>query len=656
MGKPKKSASKQPAKTAEIKLDNPRLTTGTLVSQPRSYDIHFHNFSVAFHGIQLVADTTLELNYGRRYGLIGLNGSGKSTLLAALGEKDVPIPEHINSFYLSKEIAASDKTALQVVISEVEAERERLEKEFEDLTAEGDDERMTAVSDRLDELDPDTAEARAATILHGLGFTPEMQRKKTKDFSGGWRMRISLACALFCKPILLLLDEPTNHLDLEACVWLEEYLKGYKHTLVIISHSQDFLNGVCTNIMHLHNKRLEYYAGNYDTFIKTRAEKEENQMKRYNWEQEEIAKMKEYINRFGHGSAKLARQAQSKEKTLLRMQQSGLTSKVVRDRVVSFFFPDPENLAPPVLAFDRVCFTYPGTSKVIYNELDLGVDLDSRVALVGPNGAGKSTLLKLMVNELIPTDGMIKRHSHLRFGRYHQHLTETFEMDLSPCEYMIKLFPETINKDNVRTSVGRFGITGNNQTEPIRNLSDGQKSRLAFAIISHQHPHILLLDEPTNHLDIETIDALADAINDFEGGMVLVSHDFRLITQVADEIWVCDNGTVTKWNGDIMSYKDMLRDQMGLNESSKAAKQPQKQATTATSSEEKKKEAPKKEKKKEEKKEEKKQKPVITTVANSKNAPTTSNTESVDNSSTTQQPTIMRNKTYIPPHLRSKKD
>jgi len=269
------------------------------------------------------------------------------------------------------------------------------------------------VYERLDELDPGTAQKRAAEILWGLGFTAAMQRKKTKDFSGGWRMRISLAKALFIRPMVLLLDEPTNHLgmislpcllhkvscvsDLEACVWLEDYLKNYNRILLIVSHSQDFLNGVCTNIVTLRQKKLTYYTGNYDQYVKTREELEVTQMKRYNWEQDQIADMKEYIARFGHGSAKLARQAQSKEKVLAKMVASGLTEKVEADRRLSFQFPACGKLPPPVLMFLDVSFAYHEGDPLLFKSLDFGVDCDSRVALVGPNGAGKSTLLKLMV-------------------------------------------------------------------------------------------------------------------------------------------------------------------------------------------------------------------------------------------------------------------
>jgi ATP-binding cassette subfamily F protein 2 len=562
---PKKETLKSKSKAIDDTI-SPRTVTGVLSSQYLSRDVKIDAFSLNYYGMELITDTRLEFNFGRRYGILGFNGSGKSTLLNCIGKREIPIPQHIAIYHLDREIEASEKTALEAVIGDIEAEKQQLEQEAEGLVGmEGgsDSERIMDLYDKIDELDVDTAPKRAGEILHGLGFTHEMQLKQTKDFSGGWRMRIALARALFMAPTMLLLDEPTNHLDLEATVWLEEYLKQYKRILVLISHSQDFLNNVCTNIILLtKNKQLEYYSGNYDTYIRTRAEKEENQMKQYKWEQEQIKHMKEYIARFGHGSAKLAAQAQSKEKTLAKMQEKGLTEKVVADRTVNFYFPDCGKLPPPVLTFNKVSFGYkPG--QLVYKDLEFGLDLDSRVALVGPNGAGKSTLLKLMNGVITPTNGIVRRHNHLKIGWYHQHLAEHLDLTLSPLQYMMNQFPG-VEFEAMRRIIGRYGITGKTQLLPIQTLSDGQKSRVVFAWLSYQNPHLLLLDEPTNHLDIETIDALADAINEFDGGIVLVSHDFRLINQVAKEIWVCDHGKVTPWKGNILDYKKTLRQKMNL--------------------------------------------------------------------------------------------
>lgn len=547
----------------QMELENAqaRSAAGALTSHPKSMDIRIEGVTVTFHGREIVTDTILELNMGRRYGLIGLNGSGKSTLMQAICRKELPIPEHVDMFLVSREMAASNDSALKAVC-DVDVERKALEKQAEELASCGDDEsqeKLLDIYDRLEEMDGDLAETKAAEILHGLGFTRQMMLKKCKDFSGGWRMRIALARALYLKPSLLLLDEPTNHLDLEACVWLEEELSRYKRTLLIVSHSQDFMNGVCTNIIHLFQRKLVYYGGNYDTYIRTREELLENQLKRYKWEQDQLQHMKDYVARFGHGSAKLARQAQSKEKTMAKMIAGGLTEKIVVEKVKQFYFFDPGAIPPPVIMIQHVSFRYSDNTPYIYKDLDFGIDLDTRIALVGPNGAGKSTLLKLICGEVMPTDGLIRRHSHCKIGRYHQHLHEELPLEKSALEFMMSSFPDVKEKEDMRKIIGRYGLTGREQVCPMKQLSDGQRCRVSFAWLAWQQPHLLLLDEPTNHLDMESIDALAEAVNCFEGGMMLVSHDFRLVHQVAEEIWICDHQSITKWEGDIFSYKDFLR-------------------------------------------------------------------------------------------------
>uniref|UniRef100_A0A915B3G1 ABC transporter domain-containing protein n=1 Tax=Parascaris univalens TaxID=6257 RepID=A0A915B3G1_PARUN len=545
----------------EIENAQARSAAGALTSHPKSMDIKIEGLTVTFHGREIVTDTKLELNMGRRYGLIGLNGSGKSTLMQAIFRRELPIPEHVDMFLVSREMAASNDSALKAVI-DVDAERKALEKQAEELASCADDEsheKLMDIYDRLEDMDADKAEVKAAEILFGLGFTRQMMLKKCKDFSGGWRMRIALARALYLKPSLLLLDEPTNHLDLEACVWLEEELSNYKRTLLIVSHSQDFMNGVCTNIIRLFQRRLEYYGGNYDAYVRTREELLENQQKRYKWEQDQLQHMKDYIARFGHGSAKLARQAQSKEKTMAKMVASGLTEKVVTEKVKQFYFFDPGAVPPPVIMVQHVSFRYSESTPFIYKDLDFGIDLDTRIALVGPNGAGKSTLLKLISGDHMPTDGLIRRHSHVKIGRYHQHLHEELPLEKSALEFMMASFPDVKEKEEMRKIIGRYGLTGREQVCPMKQLSDGQRCRVSFAWLAWQQPHLLLLDEPTNHLDMESIDALAEAINCFSGGVILVSHDFRLVHQVAEEIWICDHQAITKWDGDIFSYKKFLR-------------------------------------------------------------------------------------------------
>lgn len=331
-----------------------------------------------------------------RFNLLGMtlgrNGCGKSTFMRVIAARAFPIPEGIDIFHLKEEIDPTDMTAKEAVMA-VDEERVKLEKEAEELNdfiaaEEGSEEadaameRLTQVYERLEELDSTTAEARASKILDGLGFTRAKQNKKTREFSGGWRMRIALARALFLQPTCLLLDEPTNHLDMEAVVWLEDYLSKWKKILFVVSHSQDFLNGVCTHIVHHTRRQLTYYSGNYDSFVRTRSEKEEEQEKRYKAEQDQIKHMKTYVARFGQGNAKMARQAQSKEKTLEKMLRGGLTDKVEQERDLDFKFPNPAKLAPPVLQCHELSFGYPG-SDLLYSNVSFGVDLDSRVALVG---------------------------------------------------------------------------------------------------------------------------------------------------------------------------------------------------------------------------------------------------------------------------------
>lgn len=536
-------------------------------------DISVSNLTVTLHGTPIIEDADLTLNYGNRYGFIGRNGSGKSTFMKVIASRCFPIPEGIDIYHLAEEIPATDLTAKEAVMS-VDSERKALEEEADRLNDllvdENEDqdsiqERLSQIYERLEEMDAATAEVRASKILNGLGFTPDKQSKKTKEFSGGWRMRIALARALFIQPTLLLLDEPTNHLDMEAVVWLEDYLSKWTKILFFVSHSQDFMNTVCTHMVHLHKKKLNYYTGNYDTFIQTRKELEEEQMKRYQWEQDQIKHMKEYVARFGHGTAKNAKQAQSKEKTLEKMVRGGLTEKVEADKAMDFKFSDPGKLSPPVLQCNDLTFGYPGR-EILYAGVDFGIDLDSRVALVGPNGAGKSTLLKIITGELIPLTGSVRPHAHLRISKFSQHFIDVLDLTLNPLDYFLKTWPD-MTREEGRRFLGRFGISGPVQTQVMEQLSDGQKSRVVFAKIAKENPHLILLDEPTNHLDMESIDSLAKAINIFEGGLVLVSHDMRLISQVAKEIWVCDNRTVCKYTGEISDFKMQLRRQMNLSAS-----------------------------------------------------------------------------------------
>ncbi|CAN3353243.1 ABC transporter ATP-binding protein Arb1p [Diutina catenulata] len=579
-GKTTKKTKKQEAKDAEVnegedaaatiaKLKmqtdedgiSDRVTTGVLESLKTSRDIKISAVSLLFHGKVLLQDSTLELNYGRRYGLLGENGCGKSTLLKSIAAGEFPIPEHIDIYLLNEPAEPTEYSALEYVVREAEAELKRLEELVENIIVEEGPEaaELDGLYEKIDEMDPSTFESRAAVILTGLGFNSTTIKKHTKDMSGGWRMRVALAKALFVKPTCLLLDDPTAHLDLQACVWLEEYLKRFDRILMLVSHSQDFLNGVCTNMIDMRDKKLILYGGNYDSYVKTKAELDTQQMKQYHKQQEEIAHIKKFIASAGT-YANLVKQAKSRQKILDKMEADGLIQKVEPDKVFSFRFPEVEKLPPPVLAFDDMSFSYSGKEEDnLYEHLDIGIDMDSRVALVGPNGVGKSTLLNLFQGKLVPQKGRVIQHTHIKLGVYSQHSAEQLDLTMSPLEFVRSKFSH-ISQDYQywRQQLGRYGLTGEGQTAVMATLSEGQRSRVVFALLALEAPNLILLDEPTNGLDLATIDSLAEAINEFNGGVVVVSHDFRLLDKVAKDIFVIEDKNATRWEGSILDYKKKL--------------------------------------------------------------------------------------------------
>ncbi|GAA0157195.1 translation elongation factor [Lithospermum erythrorhizon] len=548
-------------------------------------DITIDNFSVAARGKELMKNASVKISHGKRYGLIGPNGKGKSTLLKLLAWRKIPVPKNIDVLLVEQEVVGDNKSALEAVVAANE-ELVNLRQEAallqnstsngEENGEDGDDagERLAELYDKLELMGSDAAEAQASKILAGLGFTKDMQSRPTKSFSGGWRMRISLARALFVQPTLLLLDEPTNHLDLRAVLWLEEYLCRWKKTLVVVSHDRDFLNTVCNEIIHLHDMKLHFYRGNFDDFESGYEQRRKEMNKKFEIYEKQVKAAKRSGSRAQQEKVKdrakfsVAKEA-SKKKAKGKVDEDEPLADAPqkwRDYTVEFHFPEPTELTPPLLQLIEVSFSYPNREDFRLSNVDVGIDMGTRVAIVGPNGAGKSTLLNLLAGDLTPTEGEVRRSQKLRIGRYSQHFVDLLTMDETPVQYLLRLHPdqEGLSKQEaVRAKLGKFGLPSHNHLTPIAKLSGGQKSRVVFTSISMSKPHILLLDEPTNHLDMQSIDALADALDEFKGGVILVSHDSRLISRVCEDeeisqIWVVENGTVETFPGSFDEYKEEL--------------------------------------------------------------------------------------------------
>ncbi|OAY36822.1 ABC transporter F family member 4 [Manihot esculenta] len=553
-------------------------------------DIAIENFSVSARGKELLKNASVKISHGKRYGLVGPNGMGKSTLLKLIAWRKIPVPKNIDVLLVEQEVIGDDKTALEAVVSA----NEELVKIRQEVAAlqnstsaagdeDGDDdingndagEKLAELYEKLQIMGSDAAEAQASKILAGLGFTREMQGRPTRSFSGGWRMRISLARALFVQPTLLLLDEPTNHLDLRAVLWLEEYLCRWKKTLVVVSHDRDFLNTVCNEIIHLHDLKLHVYRGNFDDFESGYEQRRKEMNKKFEIYDKQVKAARRSGNRAQQEKVKdrakfAAAKEASKSKAKGKVNEDEPLSeapKKWKDYSVEFHFPEPTELTPPLLQLIEVSFSYPNREDFRLSNVDVGIDMGTRVAIVGPNGAGKSTLLNLLAGDLVPTEGEVRRSQKLRIGRYSQHFVDLLTMDETPVQYLLRLHPEQeglSKQEAVRAKLGKFGLPSHNHLTPIAKLSGGQKARVVFTSISMSRPHILLLDEPTNHLDMQSIDALADALDEFTGGVVLVSHDSRLISRVCEdeersEIWVVENGTVNAYPGTFEEYKEELQ-------------------------------------------------------------------------------------------------
>ncbi|TGO85970.1 hypothetical protein BPOR_0347g00020 [Botrytis porri] len=544
----------------------------------KSKDIKVDNIDVSIGGLRILSDTNLTLAYGRRYGLVGQNGIGKSTLLRALARRELAVPTHISILHVEQEISGDDTSALQAVLDadvwrkHLLAEQVKISKQLADMEAErssmadtseqaekldkereGLDQTLGDIQGKLAEMESDKAESRAATILAGLGFSPERQQFATKTFSGGWRMRLALARALFCEPDLLLLDEPSNMLDVPSITFLANYLQGYPSTVLVVSHDRAFLNEVATDIIHQHSERLDYYKGaNFESFYATKEERRKTAQREYENQMVQRAHLQAFIDKFRYNAAKSS-EAQSRIKKLEKMPILEAPESVY---TVHFKFPEVEKLSPPIVQMTDVSFGYTPDKPLLRN-VDLDVQLDSRIGIVGPNGAGKTTVLKLLIGKLSPTGGLISQNPRLRIGFFAQHHVDALDLTTSAVGFMTKTYPGKTDEE-YRRHLGAFGITGMTGLQKMELLSGGQKSRVAFACLSLQNPHILVLDEPSNHLDIEAMDALSQALNAFQGGVLMVSHDVTMLQTVCTSLWVCDDGTVEKFPGDVQAYKKRI--------------------------------------------------------------------------------------------------
>ncbi|MGB1154210.1 MAG: ABC-F family ATP-binding cassette domain-containing protein [Paracoccaceae bacterium] len=511
------------------------------------------NISYSVEGRPLFDGASATIPDGHKVGLVGRNGTGKTTLFRliraelALEGGSLSLPSQAQIGGVAQEVPSNEVSLIDTVLA-AHSERASLLTEAETAT---DPIRIADIQTRLSDIDAWSAEARAASILKGLGFDREKQAMPCSAFSGGWRMRVALAGVLFAQPDLLLLDEPTNYLDLEGAIWLESYLAKYPHTVIIISHDRGLLNRSVGSILHLEDRKLTFYNGAYDTFAKTRAARLATAEAEAKKQAARRAHLQSYVDRFRYKADK-ARQAQSRLKAIARLEPITRPQEAALRR---FSFPEPEELSPPILRVEDGIVGYDGTA--VLSKLDLRIDQDDRIALLGQNGEGKSTLAKLISDRLTPMGGRVVRSSKLRIGYFAQHQVDELHVDETPLDHIRRLRPSK-TPAQLRAILGGFGIGAEQAKTLVGRLSGGQKARLSLLLATLDAPHMLILDEPTNHLDIESREALVEALTAYSGAVILISHDMHLLSLVADRLWLVKNGKVTPYEDDLETYRKEL--------------------------------------------------------------------------------------------------
>ena len=515
--------------------------------------LKINDISYSVEGRLLLENATVIIPAGHKVGVVGRNGTGKTTLFRLIrGELgleggSITLPRQARIGGVAQEVPGNEVSLLDTVLA-ADLERAALMKEAERAT---DAARISDIQTRLADIDAWSAEARASSILRGLGFDSKKQQMPCSAFSGGWRMRVALAAVLFSQPDVLLLDEPTNYLDLEGALWLENYLLKYPHTVLIVSHDRGLLNRSVSTILHLEDKKLQLYGGGYDTFAKTRAARlaaAESEAKK---QETRRAHLQSYVDRFRYKADK-ARQAQSRLKAIARLEPITRPQEAALRR---FSFPTPEELSPPILRIENGTAGYGETT--VLSRLDLRIDQDDRIALLGQNGQGKSTLAKLISGRLKPMAGQLVQSSKLRIGYFAQHQVDELYVDETPIDHVRRLRPSK-TPAQLRAILGGFGIGAEQAETLVGRLSGGQKARLSLLLATIDAPHLLILDEPTNHLDIESREALVEALTAYSGAVILVSHDMHLLELVADRLWLVNNGRVTPYEEDLESYRKQL--------------------------------------------------------------------------------------------------